>query len=65
VKQPAFPVFGDAGRVGVGVQRFGERMMARHRMVLAAFLVQPNRPSPRGRRSSTFIFKAALMRAKL
>src|SRR6202022_119286 len=36
---------GDAGGVDVGAQGLGERVMARHRMLLAAFLVQPHRPS--------------------
>ena len=62
-EQPALAVFGDAGRVDISVQGFGQRVMARHRVVLAAFLVQPDQPAPRGRKSSTFIFKAAVMRA--
>ena len=39
--------------------------MAGHDVVLAAFLVQrSSQPAPFGRRSSTFIFSAAPMRAK-
>ena len=44
-KEPAFPVVGDTGRADIGVQRFGQRVVAGHRMVLAAFLMQPNRPA--------------------
>jgi hypothetical protein len=43
--QPALAVLGDAGRINVSAQGLGERVMARHRMFLAAFLVQPDRPS--------------------
>ena len=35
----------DAGGCDVGVQRLGERVMARHRVLLAAFLMQPDRPA--------------------
>src|SRR4051812_42251793 len=38
-------VLGNAGGVDVGAQRFGKGMMARHRMLLAAFFVQPDCPS--------------------
>ncbi len=34
-----------AGRRDIGTQRLGECMMARHRMVLAAFLMQPDLPA--------------------
>jgi long-chain acyl-CoA synthetase len=43
-EQPALAVLGDAGG-DVSVQRFGERMMARHLVLLAAFLVQPQPPA--------------------
>ena len=39
-KQPALAVLGDAGGIDVGAQRLGEHVMARHRVLLAAFLVQ-------------------------
>ena len=59
-EQAAFSILGDAGRGDVGVQRLGKRMMARHGVMLAAFLMQPDPPArPCGRRSSTFIFSAA------
>ena len=65
-EQPALAVLSDPGRIDVSTQGLGERVMARHRMFLAAFLMQPDGPpAPRGPRSSTFIFKAAEMRAKL
>jgi hypothetical protein len=55
----------DAGGVDVGAQRLGERMMARHHVLLAAFLVQPiSQPVPFDCRSSTLIFSAAPTRAK-
>ena len=44
-EQPALAVLGDAGGGDVGVQRLGERVMARHRVLLAAFLVQPDLPA--------------------
>ena len=44
-EQPALAVLGDAGGVDVGVQRLGERVMARHGVMLAAFLVQPEPPA--------------------
>jgi hypothetical protein len=43
-EQKALAVLGDAGRVDVGVNCFGERVMARHCVLLAAFLMQPDRP---------------------
>jgi len=43
-EQPTLAVLGDAGRIDVGAQRLGKRVMARHRMLLAAFLMQPDRP---------------------
>jgi hypothetical protein len=33
------------GRIDVGAQRLGERVMARHGVSLTAFLVQPYRPT--------------------
>jgi hypothetical protein len=64
-KQPAFPVSGDASRIDVGVQGFGECMLAWQGVVMiVAFLVQPyNRPAPRGRKSSISTFKAPVVRA--
>ncbi len=44
-EQPALSVFGEAGRGDVSVQRLGERVMARHRVMLAALLVQPQPPA--------------------
>ena len=44
-EQPALAVLGDAGGGDVGVQRLGERMMAGHGVMLAAFLVQPEPPA--------------------
>ncbi len=44
-KQPALAVLDEAGSVEAGAQRFGERVVARHRMLLAAFLVRPDCPS--------------------
>ena len=35
----------DAGGGDIGVQRLGERVMARHHVLLAAFLVQPDQPA--------------------
>src|ERR1700694_2320737 len=43
--RPALPVLSDAGRVGISSQRPGQRMVARQRVLLAAFLMQPDRPS--------------------
>ena len=64
-EQKALAVLGDAGSGNIDVQRLGERMMARHGVMLASFFVQPQAPAGAcGRRSSTFIFSAALMRAK-
>jgi hypothetical protein len=34
-EQPALAIVGDAGRVDEGAQRFGERVMARHRRACA------------------------------
>jgi hypothetical protein len=65
-EKPALAVLGDAGRIDVGAQGLGERVMARHRVFLAAFLVQPDRPSGAPRPQILDLhFKAALMRAKL
>jgi hypothetical protein len=44
-EQPALAVLGDAGGVDVGAQRLGECVMARHTVLLAAFLMQPDRPA--------------------
>ena len=44
-EQPALAVLGDAGGIDVGVQRLGERVMAGHDVLLAAFLVQPELPA--------------------
>lgn len=38
-EQPSLTILGDPGRVDIGVQGLGERVMARHGMLLAAFLV--------------------------
>jgi hypothetical protein len=38
-------VLDDAGGIDVGPQRLGERVMARHAVLLAAFLMQPDCPS--------------------
>ncbi len=40
-EQPALAILGDAGRSNISVKRLGERVMARHGVMLAAFLVQP------------------------
>jgi tetratricopeptide (TPR) repeat protein len=42
-------VLGDAGRVDVGAQCFSKRVMARHAVLLATFLMQPARPSDAAR----------------
>jgi hypothetical protein len=44
-EQKPFLVRRDAGGGDVGVQRLGERVMARHHVLLAAFLVQPDQPA--------------------
>jgi hypothetical protein len=55
----------DAGRVDVGAQRLSKRVMARHHVLLATFLVQPDQPAvPLDCRSSTRILSAAPTRAK-
>jgi hypothetical protein len=53
-------------RIDVGAQCFGERAWWKG-MVCCCRLSHSRivHPAPRGRRSSTFIFKAAVMRAKL
>jgi hypothetical protein len=61
----ALAVLDDAGSIDVGAQHLGGRVVVRHAVLLATFLMQPDRPAPRGRRSSTFTFKAAVMRANL
>jgi hypothetical protein len=38
-------VLGDSGGSDIGMQYLGERMVARQSVLLAAFLVQPDRPS--------------------
>jgi hypothetical protein len=59
-------VLGDAGRIDVGAQRLGERMMTGIACCLPPFSCSRTvQPAPHGRRSSTFIFRAAVMRAKL
>jgi hypothetical protein len=44
-KQKRLLVGRDAGGVDIGVQRLGERVMARHHVLLTAFLVQPDQPA--------------------
>ncbi len=44
-KQDAFPLLGNAGRRDIGVQCLGQRVVARHRVLLAAFLLQANLPA--------------------
>jgi hypothetical protein len=44
-EQPALAVLDDAGCVDIGAQRLGERVMAGHGVLLAAFLMEPDRPS--------------------
>jgi hypothetical protein len=44
-EQPALAVFDNAGGIDIGAQRLGERVVARHRVLLAAFLVQPDGPT--------------------
>ena len=44
-EQEALAVLGDAGGVDIGAQRLGKRVMARHDVMLAAFLVQPELPA--------------------
>jgi hypothetical protein len=44
-EQKGLSVRPDAGGGDGGVRRLGERMMARHHVLLAAFLVQPDQPS--------------------
>ena len=46
-EQPALAVLSNAGGADVGAQRFGERMVVRHRVLLAAIFVQPDRPPRR------------------
>jgi len=63
--QPAFPVLADAGRVDVRVQGLGEGMMTWHRVVFAAFLVQPNRPADTARPQILDLYlQRRVMRAK-
>ena len=65
-EQKALAVLGDARLLDIRMQRFGKRMMTRHYVKLAAFLMKPDGPAcATGRRSSTFIFRAAVTRAKL
>ena len=55
-EQPALAVLGDAGRIDVGAQRFGKRMMTRHRMFLAAFSCSRTvHPAPRGCNSKLWL----------
>ena len=44
-KQPAFAIVGDAGGLDVAAERFSKRVMAWHRVMLAAFLEQPELPA--------------------
>src|ERR1700730_16564199 len=44
-EQPALAVLDNGGSVDVGAQCLGERVMARHGVLLAAFLMQPDCPS--------------------
>ena len=43
-EKPSLAVFGEPGSVDIGAQGLGERVMARHRVLLAAFLMQPDGP---------------------
>jgi hypothetical protein len=43
-EQETLAVLGDAGRGNIGMQHFGKYMMTWHGVLLAAFLVQPDRP---------------------
>jgi hypothetical protein len=53
-EQPALTIIGDAGGGDVGVKRLGERVMTRHLVMLAAFLVQPQPPTRTLRPKITF-----------
>jgi len=56
-------VLGDAGGVDIGPRNASaSAWMARHRMLLAAFLMQPDRPAGTARPGDprTFIFNAAV-----
>ena len=44
-EQPALAVIDDARGVDIGAQRLSKRVMARHGVLLAAFLMQPDRPA--------------------
>jgi hypothetical protein len=44
-EQPALAILGKAGRVDVGAQSLGERVVTRHAVLLAAFFVQSDRPT--------------------
>jgi hypothetical protein len=44
-KQPALAILDDAGGVEIGTQRLGKHVMTGHRVLLAAFFMQPHRPS--------------------
>jgi hypothetical protein len=44
-EQPALAVFRETGGVDIRAQRFSQRVMARHVVFLAAFLMQPNGPA--------------------
>ena len=44
-EHPALLVLGDAGRGNVGMQVLGKAVMARHRVLLAAFLMQADQPT--------------------
>jgi len=62
---PALAVLDDTAGGDVGVQHFGERVVARHLVFLAAFLMQMKLPAGALRPEiSTFSFNAAPTRAK-
>ena len=44
-EQPALTVLSDTGRINIGREYLGERVVTRHRVLLAAFFVQPHRPA--------------------
>ena len=63
-RQRPLAVFGDAGSIDVGAQRLGERVMARHRVLLPPFSCSwICQLALFGRGSSTFMRSAAFARA--
>ncbi len=44
-KQPAFAIFADASGINVSAECFRESVMARHRVLFAAFLMQQKLPA--------------------